>query len=130
MYLVHYNCTDSRTSSNPLQILPGRNSCHCRSRSASEIILISITVYYSLQTKFAKVVFLQVPVCPRGGGCLPHTHILGRHLPLGRHLLGRHPQADTPRHPLADTPLPSACWDTVKKRAVRILLECIIVIIE
>ena len=129
MYLVHYNCTDSRTSSNPLQILPGRNSCHCRSRSASEIILTSITVYYSPQTKFAKVMFLQVPVCPRGGGCLPHTHTSWADTspPPGQTPPGRHPPG---RHPLADTPLPSACWDTVKKRAVRILLECIIVIIE
>ena len=42
------------------------------------------------------------------------------------------PQADTPRAdtphwadtPRADTPLRSACWDTVNKRAVRILREC------
>ena len=27
----------------------------------------------------------------------------------------------------SDTPLSSACWDTVNKRAVRILLECILV---
>ena len=32
---------------------------------------------------------------------------------------------DTP--PRADTPLHSACWDIVNKRAVRILLECILV---
>ena len=31
--------------------------------------------------------------------------------------LGRHP-------PLGKSPLHSACWDTVNKRAVRILLEC------
>ena len=34
------------------------------------------------------------------------------------------PEADTPPGPEADTPLSSACWDTVTKRAVRILLEC------
>ena len=62
---------------------------------------------------------------------------LGRHTPLDTHtprqtppwvdtLPGRHfPWADTPlgRHP----PLPSACWDTVNKRAVRIPLECILI---
>ena len=32
------------------------------------------------------------------------------------------------RPPWADTPLRSACWDTVNKRAGRILLECILVI--
>ena len=45
------------------------------------------------------------------------------------------PWADTPGQtpPPADTPparhpsLPSACWDTVNKRAVRILLECILI---
>ena len=37
-------------------------------------------IYYCLQTKFAKVMFSQVFVCPQGGGYLgrytpsPHTH--------------------------------------------------------
>ena len=56
----------------------------------------------------------------------------------GRHSPGRRPRADTlcPVHarihtPLAQcmlgyTPQPSACWDTVNKRAVRLLLECIL----
>ena len=67
--------------------------------------------------------------------------------PLGRHTPSRHPLWQTPprdRHPQADTPclvhagihptvhagihpLPSACWDMVNKRAVRIPLECILV---
>ena len=66
--------------------------------------------------------FSQVSVCPRGGG--------GVSAPLhtGVHPLGRHPQADTPSS-WADTPLCSACWDTVNKRAVRIPLECILVLI-
>ena len=73
----------------------------------------------------------------------------GRH-PLDRHHLGKHPLGQTPPcpvhvgihtpcpvhawiHPLPsacwDThPLPSACWDTVNKWAVRIPLECILVI--
>ena len=72
------------------------------------------------------------------------------HTPAGRHPTGKTPpwadtlsadtpQADTPgqttplgRHPQADTPrqtplLRSACWDMVNKRAVCILLECILV---
>ena len=35
------------------------------------------------------------------------------------------PWADTPSP--ANTPLGSACWDTINKRAVRILMECILV---
>ena len=51
--------------------------------------------------------FLHLPVILfHGGECLPHT-------PLGKH-----------------PPLRSACWDTVNKRAVRILLEYILVIHE
>ena len=97
-------------------------------------------LHYRPLTKFAKVMFSQVSVCPQGEGCLPHC------------MLGYTPWADTPlarhRHPpWADTPLPSACWDThlcsvhagihtplhsacwdkVNKRAVRIPLECILV---
>ena len=76
---------------------------------------------YRPQTKFAKVIFSQVPVCPQGGvclwswGCLPQPP----------------PWADTPSQtPLqADTPLPSACWDTVNKRALHIPLECILVVV-
>ena len=68
----------------------------------------------------------------------------GIHTPLpsacwDTHLPGRHPQGDTPpaqcmlgyTHTCMRgyTHLPSACWDTVNKRAVRILLECILVCI-
>ena len=76
--------------------------------------------------------------CPQGGGGST-THPPGRHplpeqtpptpradtpradTPLGRHLpfLGRHRPG---RHPLH-----GACWDTVNKQAVYILLECILV---
>ena len=78
--------------------------------------LNQIDCYYRPQTKFAKVMFLHVSVCPqvgrgrawqggvRGGGgvhgrgaCLPHM---------------------SPRQILQDT---------VNERAVRILLECILV---
>ena len=86
-----------------------------------------------------------------GRGCLPL--VLGGvcHTLPSRHPLDRHPQADTPlgRHAPGETPpghttppgrhlLPSACWDTpplcsacwdmVNRRAVHILLECILVI--
>ena len=95
------------------------------------------------QTKFAKVMFSQVSVCPRRGGggegCLPHCMLeyIPHTPPSWADPLGRHPSphrqtpwTDTP-HPQADTPLgqtlPSACWDTVNKRVVRIPLECILV---
>ena len=61
--------------------------------------------FYHPQTKFAKVMFSQVSVCPQGG-CLPHC-MLGyppgpeADTPLGRHPPGRHPRVDTPQ---ADTP--------------------------
>ena len=42
--------------------------------------------------------------------------------PPGQPPLGRHPRRQTP------SPMRSACWDTVKKQAVRILLECILVL--
>ena len=82
--------------------------------------------HYRPQTKFAKVMFSQVFVCPRGtgGGVFPIAcwdttpRTRGRH-PVGRHPPGRHPQADTPK----------ACWDTVNKWAVRIPLECILVLL-
>ena len=54
-----------------------------------------------------------------------------RYTPLGRYT----PLAGTPPrqvHPLADTPTPEQCMlgDTGNKRAVRILLECILVFIN
>ena len=79
------------------------------------------TGYYRPQTKFAKVMFSQVSVCPQRvvsasgpGGCLPHTP---GQTPPGRHTHtpARQPQADTPwadTHLWADSPLPSLCWDT------------------
>ena len=60
-----------------------------------------------------------------------HPHAQGRHPPMPR---ADTPWADIPT-PWADTPpwadtsaLRSACWDTVNKRAVRIPLECILVL--
>ena len=126
---------------------------------------------YNPQTKFAKVMFPQVSVCPQGGTWaepLGQVHPLGRytyragtpprlvHTPQGRYTpLGSytprqlHPWAATPPgrytpgqvHPPGRyTPLGrytpgrytpphhSSCWDTVNKRAVRIPLECILVL--
>ena len=83
--------------------------------------------------------FSQVSVCPIASW---DTHTpLGRHSP-GRHppsWAGRHPpRADPPlgrhslgRQPPGHTPPPrSTCWDTVNKRAVRIPLECILVLYQ
>ena len=49
--------------------------------------------FYRPQTKFAKVMFSQVSVCPQGGGCLPHCMLGYRQPPP--------PWADTHpgRHP-------------------------------
>ena len=60
--------------------------------------------FYRPQTKFAKVIFLQVSVCPRGGGGRAWLHPGG----------GR--AWDTTRY-----------GDTINERVVRILLECILV---
>ena len=84
--------------------------------------------YYRPQTKFAKVMFLHLSVILfTWGGCLPQC-MLGytpsrADIPLG---------ADTPgiRHPPwgADTPTAQCMLgDMGNKRAVRILLECILV---
>ena len=111
--------------------------------------------YYHPQTKFAKVMFLHLSVnhSVHGGGrgTLAGTpHWAGT--PPGRYTTpwagtppnrytspqagkppGRYPPwADTPPgqvHPPPGryTPPGNACWDTVNKRAVRILLECILV---
>ena len=75
---------------------------------------IILQYYYHLQTKFAKVMFSQVSVCPRGVSAPLYA---GIHTPRIR---GRHPA-------WADTPLRSACWDMVNKRAVCILLQCFLV---
>ena len=69
------------------------------------------------------------PVCQSfrsQGWCLPLEGLgvwppLGQTNPPGQAPPGRYPPGQRP-------PLPSACWDTVNKRAVRIPLECILVI--
>ena len=69
---------------------------------------------------------LSVSHSVHGGGdlgrypSLGQVHSLGRYTPGQLHPLGSYtPQAST-------TPT-NACWDTVNKRAVRNLLECILV---
>ena len=63
---------------------------------------LMFVIYYRPQRSCDKVMFLHLSVILFTRGSATH--------PPGRH------------------PLPSACWDTVNKRAVRILLECILVL--
>ena len=86
--------------------------------------------YYHPQTKFVKVMFSQVSVCPQGG-CLSHCMLGYTPGTRGRHPL---PPGQTPPaqcmlgYTHTHTHMRSACWDTVNKRALRIPLECILVI--
>ena len=53
---------------------------------------------------------------------------LGRYTPsLAGITLAGTPPAGTPHTPQVGAPPGNACWDTVNKRVVRILLECILV---
>ena len=72
-----------------------------------------------------------LPLVP--GGATPP---LGQYPPSGRHPPGQTPPPipvqymlgyTHPQCMLGSTTLPSVCWDTVNKRAVRIALECILV---
>ena len=86
------------------------------------------TYYYRPETRFAKVMFSQVSVCPQRG-CLPLVlGVCGRH-PPGQTPGQTPPRANIPRAdtPWADTSLHSACWDMVDKCAVCIPPECILV---
>ena len=93
--------------------------------------------------------FSQVSVCPRARGVChtppgqtPLRQTPWVDTPLGRHPPKQTPPGQTPLVPLHagihtpppaqcmlgyTPPLPSACWDAVNKRAVRIPLECILV---
>ena len=71
--------------------------------------------------------------CSQGGRGICHTHpwadipwvdTPGQTPPRQTHPPGQTPPA---QWMLGYTPLPSACWDTVNKRAVHILLKCILV---
>ena len=113
LYVAQYNssCTDTHSYiSRHFRSWPKEPvATHCSCQKS--------VIYYRPQTRFAKVMFSQVSVCPQGGAggvCAP-MHV------------GIHPPwAGTP--PGRYTPLFSACWDTVNKRAVRIPLECILVL--
>ena len=65
------------------------------------------TDFYRPKTKFAKLMFSQMSVCP--WGCLPLVLRVWQTPP------GRNPWTDIPlgRRPLSKQPLlPSECWDT------------------
>ena len=111
--------------------------------------------FYRPQTKFAKVMFSQVSVCPQGGrawhACPPVTHVPPRHAHTPRYKCPsryacplQHPWAcmlPSPGYPCPSrhappghTCHPQAClppwrilWDAFNERVVRILLECILV---
>ena len=82
-----------------------------------------VTNYYRPQTKFAKVMFLHLSICSQEGPASRGVCIWGCLHPGGLHPGGLHPggvciQAD---------PLHWILRDKVNERAVRILLECILV---
>ena len=94
----------------------------------------AVNLNYRPQTKFAKVMFSQVSVCPQsgGGGCLPHCR-LGYALPWeqttprSRHPRSRHPPSS--RQPPQQQTLSLQCMlgNMGSKRVVRIPLEYILV---
>ena len=67
--------------------------------------------HYRPQLSCGKVM-LRLWFCSRDGGCGRHPSWADN--PLGRHLPGRHPWADTPCqvHAQIHIPPPSPCWDT------------------
>ena len=87
---------------------------------------LMFVVDYSSQRSWGKVIFLHLSVILLTGGVCTH--------PRADAPLDRHPsradtlRADNPLGRHAPFPLHSACWDTVNKRAVRILLECNLVL--
>ena len=101
--------------------------------------------FYRPQRSCGKVMLLHLCVILFTGGgvsafCLGGLpHPLGRHPPLGSHPpFPVHAGIHTPAQCMLEytppaqcilgyTLLYSACWDTINKRAVRILLECILV---
>ena len=68
---------------------------------------------------WGKVIFLHLSVILFTGG----GGVSGQ-VPPGRYT---HPPAGTPLPPPGRYTPSNACWDTVNKRAIRILLECILV---
>ena len=97
--------------------------------------------FYRPQTKFAKAMFSQVSVCPRGRRrvCLPGIHILhGTHNPPPpkactppRHTQpSRHAHTSGMHAPKGHARPPQILRDALNERPVRILLECILVFIK
>ena len=79
-----------------------------------------LSCFITVRNEVAKVMFLHLSVCPRGGGGsasvhagIPHSPPRSRHPPGGRHPAGS-------RHPPSSRRL--------RLRTVRIVLECILVI--
>ena len=94
---------------------------------------------YRPQTKFPKVMFSQVSVCPQGRVCIPACTGQGVCIPacIGQGMYpsmhwaegcARGDQRQTPPGPEADTLPRRILRNTVNKRAVRIPLECILVL--
>ena len=96
--------------------------------SLRSALVFTSKYYYWLQQSWAKIMFLQVSVCPQGE-VLPQC-MLGYHPPDQAPPRPGTPLDQTPqtRHPPWDQPpLGSRCQHTVNERPVRILLECILV---
>ena len=86
---------------------------------------ISIFIFnYRPQTKFAKVMFLQVCVCPQGG---VNASRGGMHASWGACMLPRGVRGCRGRHVWLQGGMRGIRQDTVNEQAVRILLECILV---
>ena len=79
-----------------------------RKRKLKRKLSLMFVIYYRPQRSCGKVMFLHLSVTLFTGGSATH--------PPDQCMLGYTP------------PLLSACWDTVNKRAVRILLECILIL--
>ena len=86
--------------------------------------------YYRPQTKFAKVMFLQVSVCPRGGGhAWQGGRAWGACMVGGGGMCGRGACMAGWACVVGGGRAWQILRDTVNERAVRILLECILVFI-
>ena len=83
-------------------------------------IYFGLAIFTDRKRSLQRLCFHRCPSVHGGGDVCPIA-CWDTHTPLGGHPWGRLPLADTPRK---TPPMPSACWDTVNKRAVRILLEC------
>ena len=77
--------------------------------------------FHHLQTKFAKVMFSQVFICPKWGVSASRRWVCIQGRVSVSRAGGLHPGRPDP------TPHPhQILWDTVNEHGVRILLECIL----